>query len=66
VPWASATPFTVRAMRAFISRATVASCVRIVPSIVTRSAMMVEAGAALDAADGEDAGLPAVDLARDE
>jgi hypothetical protein len=41
VPWASATPFTVRAMRAFISARTVASWVRIVPSSVTRSAMML-------------------------
>ena len=42
VPCASATPLTVRAIRALISDRTVASCVRNVPSIVTRSAMMLK------------------------
>ena len=40
MPWASATPFTVRARRDFISARTPASKARRVPSIVTLSAMM--------------------------
>ncbi len=41
VPWASATPFTVRAMRSLISVRTVALWVRRVPSITTSPAMML-------------------------
>ena len=42
VPFASATPRTVRSMRALISARTAGSCVRTVPSITTLSAMMLK------------------------
>ena len=66
MPWASATPSTVRAMRALISERTVASWVRIVPSIVTRSAMMLKRVPPWMRPMREHARLPAVDLARDD